>query len=289
MIQFLNGELIKQNIKPRPRDCNKGDFGKLLIVAGCNAMSGAAAISARAALRSGVGLCCVASTTAALLPLKISTPEAITLPLPETRSGAISQKAVNAILNYAKGCSAAVIGCGLSVCEDTEILVEKLLSELKIPTVLDADGINIAARNINILVNTSVPLILTPHLKEMSRLIAKDVSEIKQDKAHIATEFAHSFNCTLVLKDSATVIANADGEVFENRSGHPCMAKGGSGDMLSGMIGAFLAEGMSLKDAANCAVYLHSKAGELCGQKMGDYSVLAGDMIEVLPEVFQSI
>lgn len=288
-MKILDDKLIKSYIKPRERDCNKGDFGKLLIVSSCASMSGALQISTRAALRCGVGLCCAASVEAALLPLRVSTPEAITLPLSETRDGKISRKAADTILDYAKGCTAAVIGCGLSVCEDTEILLEELFKELEIPTVLDADGINIAARNINILRNTSTPLILTPHLKEMSRLIATDTSEIKKNKAEVAKEFAHSYNCTLVLKDFESVIANPDGEIFLNTSGHPCMAKGGSGDMLAGMIGAFLAQGFSPKAAANCAVYLHAKAGEICGSRMGDASVLATDMIEALCEVFTTL
>lgn len=285
-MKILDQKLIKSYIKPRERDCNKGDFGKLLIVSSCACMSGALQIATKAALRCGVGLCTAASVDDALLPLRISTPEAITLPLPSTKDGKISKKAVDIILDYAKGCSALVLGCGLSVCEDTEILLEELFKKLEIPTVLDADGINIAARNINILRNTSTPLILTPHLKEMSRLIAMDTPEIKENKIEVAKEFAHSYNCTLVLKDFESVIANPDGEIFKNTAGHPCMAKGGSGDMLAGMIGAFLAQGFSLKEAANAGVYLHAKAGEICGSKMGDLSVLASDMIKALPEVF---
>lgn len=285
-MKILDQKLIKSYIKPRERDCNKGDFGKLLIVSSCACMSGALQIATKAALRCGVGLCTAASVDDALLPLRISTPEAITLPLPSTKDGKISKKAADIILDYAKGCTALVLGCGLSVCEDTEILLEELFKKLEIPTVLDADGINIAARNINILRNTSTPLILTPHLKEMSRLIAMDTPEIKENKIEVAKEFAHSYNCTLVLKDFESVIANPDGEIFLNTAGHPCMAKGGSGDMLAGMIGAFLAQGFSLKEAANAGVYLHAKAGEICGKKMGDLSVLATDMIKALPEVF---
>lgn len=288
-MKILDDKLIKSYIKPRERDCNKGDFGKLLIVSSCASMSGALQISTMAALRCGVGLCCAASVDDALLPLRVSTPEAITLPLPSTKEGKISRKAADIILDYAKGCSAAVVGCGLSVCEDTQALLEQLFSSLEIPTVLDADGINIIARNINILRNTSTPLILTPHLKEMSRLIAMDTHEIKENKAEVAKEFAHSYNCTLVLKDFETVIATAQGEIFINTAGHPCMAKGGSGDMLAGMIGAFLAQGFSPERAANCAVYLHAKAGELCGKRMGDASVLASDMIKALPEVFLNL
>ena len=289
MDTVLSSDYIKQFLKPRPRDCNKGDFGKLLIIASCASMSGAATIAARAALRSGVGLCAVASTQSALLPLKISTPEAITMPLSETVDGAICKDALNTILDYAKGCSAAVLGCGLSVCEDTEILVKGLLRNLSIPIVLDADGINIAARNITILRDTSAPLILTPHLKEMSRLTGKSVCEIKENKGEFALKFARENNVILVLKDFETVIASPDGNMSICNEGHPCMAKGGSGDMLSGMIGAFLAQGLSPKASCEVAVYLHAKAGNLCGLKMGDYSVLASDMTEILPEVFQSI
>lgn len=289
MDTVLSSSYVKQFLKPRPRDCNKGDFGKLLIIASCTAMSGAAAIAARAALRSGVGLCAVASAERALLPLKISTPEAITLPLSETADGAICKDALNTILNYAKGCTAAVLGCGLSVCEDTKILVKGLLANLNIPIILDADGINIAAQNITILRDTSAPLILTPHLKEMSRLCGKTVYDIKANKQKIASEFAKEHNVVLVLKDFETVIASPNGEISINRTGHGAMAKGGSGDMLSGMIGAFLAQGFSPKAAAETAVFLHAKSGELCGQRMGDYSVLASDMTEALPEVFQSI
>ena len=288
-MKAINKELIKTYIKPRERDCNKGDFGKLLVVSSCASMTGAIQLVSSAALRCGVGLCCAASVNDALFPLRVSIPEAITLPLPQTHDGKISRKAADIILEYAKSCDAVVLGCGISVCEDTEILVEKLLSKLEIPTVLDADGINIAARNINILRNTSTPLVLTPHLKEMSRLIAMDTAEIGQNKEQVAAEFSKNYNCTLVLKDFETVIANPDGEVFINRAGHPCMAKGGSGDMLTGLIGAFLAQGFSLEAAANCGVYLHAKAGEMCGERMGDFSVLTSDMIKALPEVFTKL
>ncbi len=289
MDTVLSCEYIKQFLKPRPRDCNKGDFGKLLIIASCAAMSGAGAIAARAALRSGVGLCAVASAESALLPLRISTPEAITLPLLETRDGRISKKALSTILEYSKSCTAAVLGCGLSVCGDTEDLVKGLLANLSIPIVLDADGINIAARNITILRDTSAPLIITPHLKEMSRLCGKSVSEIKTNKEEIAASFAKEHNAIVVLKDFETIIASPDRDISICRAGHAAMAKGGSGDMLSGMIGAFLAQGFSPKDSAETAVFVHAKAGELCGDRMGDYSVLASDMTRALPEVFQSI
>lgn len=285
----LNDDYVKKFIKPRSRDCNKGDFGKVLLITSCRGMSGASVLAARAALRCGAGLCTVASAFSALLPIQLSVPEAITLPLPENLDGKISKNAIKPLIEYAKGCSAVIIGCGISVCKDTEILVPYLLNELTIPVILDADGINIVSKNITILGSTSAPLILTPHLKEMSRLTGISVCEIKSRKAQIAADFAKEHDITLVLKDFETVIATAAGKIFENHSGHPCMAKGGSGDMLSGMIGSFLAQGLSPEAAACCGVYLHAKAGSLCGERMGDHSVLASDMIEALPEVFQSI
>ena len=130
---------------------------------------------------------------------------------------------------------------------------------------------------------------MTPHLGEMSRLCSLSIEEIRQNRVRVASDFAKEYGVILVLKDYQTVIAAPDGEVFIHNGGHPCMAKGGSGDMLAGMIGAFLAQGLSPKDAACTAVFLHARAGELCGVCMGDRSPLATDLIEKLPEVFTTL
>ena len=286
---ILTQDYIKSLLPKRSRDCNKGNFGKLLCIASCRDMSGAAVLASRAALRSGAGIVYAASASSALLPLKVSTPEAIGICLSETKDGRISYKNADSLIKTADGMTAAVIGCGLSVCKDTTLLLKKLLPFLKIPTVIDADGINIIASDINILKNTCAPVILTPHIKEMSRLTGYEVSFIKENKEAVAKEFSKKHSVTLVLKDYQTVISTKDGEIFKNLGGHPSMAKGGSGDMLSGMIGAFLASGLSPADAAVCGVFVHSLAGEYCGERMGAATVLTTDMIEALTQVFKAL
>jgi len=285
--KILDKDFVGKYIVPRKRDCHKGDFGSVLIVASCSQMGGAAAISSLAALRSGAGLVFTASVDTALISTRVNAPEAIVIPLSQTDSGQISKENADSLIKKANSCSALVLGCGLSVCDDTKMLVKRLLKEVTVPIVLDADGINIAAENIDILRNTSAPIIITPHLKEMSRLIKKDVTYIKQNKEEIALSFSKEFNLTLVLKDFETLIACKGASLYKNTGGHPCMAKGGSGDMLSGMLGALLAQGLSPEAAATCAVYLHSKAGEICGNQMGDYSVITRDMINALCKVFK--
>ncbi len=284
---ILDKAYIKELLPKRERDCNKGNFGKTLIIASCRSMSGACVLASRAALRCGSGLTYAASAESALMPLKISTPEAITISLAETVDGAISADNADFLAEKANQMSAVVLGCGLSVCEDTQKLVAGLIGSLNVPLVLDADGINILAQDINILKNTSAPLILTPHIKEFSRLSGLDVCYIKENREKVASEFAKRHGVTLVLKDFETAIACKDGKLYKSIGGHPCMAKGGSGDMLSGMIGALISQGLSAENAACAAVFLHARAGEICGSKMGERSVITTDLIETLPEVFK--
>ncbi len=284
---ILDKAYIKSLLPRRERDCNKGNFGKTLIVASCRSMSGACVLATRAALRSGSGLTYAASAESTLMPLRISTPEAIVLPLCENADGAISFESADFLIEKANSMSVVVLGCGLSVCEDTKKLAARLLTRINVPVVLDADGINIVAQDINILKNTSAPLILTPHIKEFSRLSGLDVSYIKENREKVASEFAEKHGVTLLLKDFETVIACKGGELYKSIGGHPCMAKGGSGDMLAGMLGALISQGLSTENAACAAVFLHARAGEICGERMGERSVITTDLIETLPEVFK--
>ena len=286
---ILDKAYIKSLLPRRERNCNKGSFGKTLVIASCRDMSGALTLATRAALRSGSGLTYAASTLGALYPLKISTPEAITIPLIECACGAISKENLPFLTEKANTMSAVVLGCGLSICNDTESLVAGLIGALNVPLVLDADGINILAQDINILKNTRAEIVLTPHIKEFSRLSGLEVSYIKENREQVAQEFAEKHGVTLVLKDFETVVACKGKSLYKNIGGHPCMAKGGSGDMLAGMIGALISQGLSSDKAACAAVYLHARCGEICGERMGDRSVLTTDLIETLPEVFKEL
>ncbi len=280
---------VRPLLPPRERDCNKGDFGRLLLIVSSVGMSGAGLIAAHGALRSGVGLCCTATAAQASLPIQAALPETMTLPLPQTRTGAIRASCAPLLLRRANSSSAVVLGCGLSVCRNTEKLICNLLKGLRVPTVLDADGINIAAQHIHLIRNAPAPLILTPHPGEMSRLCKKSIDEIRRTRLQTAAEFATRHQVYLVLKDNVTVLSAPDGRQLFFEGGHPCMAKGGSGDLLAGMIGAFCAQGLAPLEAACCAVFLHGRAGEICGKHLGDRCVLASDLIAALPEAFQSL
>ena len=285
---FITRDLVSNLIGKRVRDCHKGDFGRLLVIASSRCYCGASLLCTLAAMRSGVGLCTLASIEEAVAAARVRAPEAITLPLKSTKDGAISFENFPLLLEKANSSTALLLGCGLSICEDTKKLVYSLIENVRVPIILDADGINLAAENIDILKKASAPIVLTPHLKEMSRLTNKSVAEIKADKKGVAEAFSKQYNVTLVLKDFKTVISNGK-ELFENTTGSPSMAKGGSGDMLSGMIGAFLAKGMRPIDAAVSAVYLHGLSGEIAANKFSEHSVLTTDMIELLGEAFLTL
>ena len=286
---ILDKAYIKSLLPRRERDCHKGSFGKTLVIASCRDMSGALTLATRAALRSGSGLTYAASTLGALHPLKISTPEAITIPLIECGCGAISKENLPFLSDKANTMTAVVLGCGLSICEDTQELVSGLIGSLNVPLVLDADGINILARDINIIKNTRAEIVLTPHLKEFSRLTGQSIEYIRQNREALALEFSEKYGVVLVLKDFETIIACKGKSLYKNIGGHPCMAKGGSGDMLAGMIGALISGGLTPEKAACAAVYLHARSGEICGERMGDRSPLTTDLIETLPEVFKEL
>lgn len=190
---------------------------------------------------------------------------------------------------YLKKSSACVVGCGISINEKTRRIVKDIMLYKEKPVVIDADGINIISENIDILKTAGKNIILTPHLKEMSRLLGEDVSVIKNNKYEIAKDFARKFGISLVLKDHETVIALSNGELYLNNIGNSGMAKAGSGDVLSGMIASFLAQGMSIKDALLSGVYLHAKSGDNCAKKLSKVSMTPIDIINELPYVFLEI
>ncbi len=284
---LLNHDYIKKLLKPRSKTANKGDFGKLLSVVSSQNYSGAAILSAQSALRCGVGICTVASIPTVLLPLRVRLPEAITLTLKE-QNGAISFQNAALLISESEKYSAMLLGCGLSLCEDTKRLVYSLISNTDLPLLIDADGINALSLNIDILKSRTGETVITPHIKEMSRLTGLSVNQIKNQPQKVALDFAKKHRVTVVLKDFYSYIATPSGNIYQNIGGHPCMAKGGSGDMLSGMIASFMAQGYSAEDASVSGVYIHSQTGAICQKKFGDFSVLTSDLISALSEVFCS-
>ncbi|MDF2567061.1 MAG: carbohydrate kinase [Oscillospiraceae bacterium] len=285
----IDKQMVKSLIKKRKSDAHKGDFGKLLCVCGSVNMSGAAVMSSLAALRSGAGLVTIATPKSAVSAVASHIIEGIFLPLDETTEGTICLSAVTKISQAFQTHTAAVIGCGLSLCKDTISVVQNLVSKSEVPLLIDADGLNAISRDVDVLKTKKAPLILTPHLGEMSRLCKKEINFIKENKAEVALKFARQYDVVVVLKGENTVVASPNGEVFINTTGNPGMARGGSGDVLSGMIGAFLAQGMEPQKAALCGVYLHGLSGDLCAQEYSELGMLPTDMIKMLPAVFKGL
>lgn len=273
--------VIEDLNKKREKDCNKGTFGTLGCICGCYGMAGAAMLCGSAAINSGSGI------VKMILPKSIypiaaaNLWEAVYLPMEENENGALSKDCVLKLTEAANGCSAIVMGCGLSVCDDTQKAVETVLSDCTKPIILDADGINCLSRNINVLSKRTAPTILTPHPGEMSRLCNMSIKEVQANRQKLAENFADSYNCILVLKGTGTIITDGKNTVI-NTTGNGCLAKGGSGDVLAGIIGALVCQGIDLFDAAAAGVYLHGYAADECSDKYSMSSVTARDVIKAI-------
>ena len=268
----------------RPANAHKGDFGKVFILAGSEGYTGAPVMAARAALRMGAGLVYLGVPRGIYPIVAVKCDEAMPFPLPEDYS---------AILEKARGCDAALIGPGLG--READGLVLRLLEDLDIPVVLDADGINALSGHIDSLDKRSALTVLTPHEGEFARLTGCELPI--RDRLAAAKEFAKAYGCVLVLKGHGTVTAASDGTAYINTTGNPGMAKGGSGDVLAGMIAALLGQKHLRQgrhggrdNAAELiadAVLYHGEAGDACAQTFGEYAMLPTDLIEAIPEVLR--
>lgn len=266
----------------RPRNAHKGDFGKLFILAGSEGYTGAPVLAARAALRAGAGLVYLGVPRDIYPIVAVKCDEAMPFPLPEEYA---------AVLEKARSCDVAVIGPGLGRVPERSRLVLSLLADLDVPVVLDADGINALAGHIDILDKRTGLTVLTPHEGEFARLTGCGLPV--KDRLSAARDFARDHGCILVLKGHGTVTAAPDGSACINATGNPGMAKGGSGDVLAGMVAALLGQRHlvqgrdSYRELVARAVQLHGLAGDLCAQKLGEYAMLPTDLIEALPEILK--
>lgn len=272
---------IRRCFTPRAADSHKGTYGTVLSVCGSYGMAGAAALAAKAALRSGAGLV-VSALPETIYPIVAAqVPEAVFVPYGE--SGAHAAKL---LLPRVRQASSLLIGCGLGQTRDAAELLEALVSDAACPIVLDADGINLLTRHISIVETIQAPLILTPHPAEMSRLLGCTTAEIQRDRAAAACEAVRRTGAVVVLKGHHTVIAAPSGELWVNPTGNPGMAVGGSGDVLAGMIAALAAQGLSTEDAARCGVYLHGAAGDRAAARLSQHAMLPSDIIDELGGLF---
>ena len=272
---------------PRRRpDAHKGDFGRCLIIAGSLGYTGAPALCARAASKMGAGLVFLGVPEAIYDITAAKCDEEMPFPLPCGADGRLSAEAAGEVLRRAAECHVCLIGPGLGRSPAITALVESALREIKIPVILDADGINALSGNVSALDAAASTVILTPHEGEFERLAGAPPSG---DRLRAARDFARAHGCLLVLKGHRTITAMPDGTAYINTTGGPAMAKAGSGDVLAGMMAALVGQGFPAADAAVAAVCLHGLSGDLCAAEYGEYSVAAGDITAMLPQAIKRI
>lgn len=286
-MEVIETDKAMSNLPSRFANSNKGSYGRLLTICGSKNMPGACVLSANAAMRCGTGLVQCALPECILPVASSKLTEAIFLPLDYNDDGCIKTTA-NIILQKANRPTACLIGCGLGLDEDIKNIVADIILSFDGPIILDADGINAIVENKNILKEKSGKIILTPHPGEMARLCNTTPEEIQSKRLGYATDFAKSYGVVMVLKGANTIVTDGD-HTYINTTGNAGMAKAGSGDVLSGMIGGFLAQGLSPINAAVSAVHLHGLAGDYVAKRFSRIAMQPSDMINMMCEVFYDL
>lgn len=277
-----------QLLAPRPVDSNKGRFGHVLVVGGSLGKAGAAAMAGMAALRVGAGLSTVATAKSVLPTVAGFHPELMTEVLDETDAGTISGYAQGVLDALVDKKSVLAIGPGTSRHPETSSMVRESVRKYTVPIVLDADGLNAFEGYANDLNGSGRTLVITPHPGEMARLISGTVKDVQQDRIGMAREFSRKHELIVVLKGNRTLVAHPDGEVWVNTTGNPGMATGGTGDVLTGMIAGLMAQAPSqLFRAVLAGVYLHGLTGDVARESTGEQSLVATDLIKMLPEAIR--
>ncbi|MEL7607159.1 MAG: NAD(P)H-hydrate dehydratase [Sedimentibacter saalensis] len=273
---------VREIITKRKRDSHKGTYGKAAFVSGSKGMAGAAVLNLNAALRSGSGLVKGFIPASIYNVVETMSLEAITHPFNEERL--YFDEFSREVLSFADVVST---GSGCTNLFNYEKILNSLLDECLNPLVLDAEGINLL--NLEKLKNYRQEIVLTPHYGEMARLLNKGVAEIRENIIETARSFSLFYNAYLVLKGARSLISCPDGSIFINTTGNPGMATAGSGDVLTGIITSFIGQQIDIKHALMAAVFIHGLAGDIAAKNVGEYSLIAGDIIKYLPEAFKEI
>lgn len=290
---LLDAESIAPFFRHRLRSVYKGSLGRVLVLGGSVGLIGAPVLAARAALRTGAGLVNLV-VPASIYPVaaNLAGPEVMVMPCEDSGNGYFNHLCFSKIQTLLSLSHVVVLGPGMGLHPDARSFIETLLSSVSVPIVLDADGLNLVSNNPSILSRIKSEIIVTPHPGEMGRLVGKSAKEVQEDRFGISSGFAKSHQVTVVLKGARTIIAHPKAVLTSSRkdrvlfsinalAGNPGMAMGGCGDVLSGILGALLARGLSLADAARCGVFLHARAGDLALPDTGGGT--ASDLIEILP------
>ncbi|MFQ5901887.1 MAG: NAD(P)H-hydrate dehydratase [Thermodesulfobacteriota bacterium] len=286
---LLDDEEIKESLVTRRIDFHKGDAGHLVVLAGSPGKTGAAALVSVAALRAGAGLVTlgIPETLNPIMEEKLT--EVMTHPFSGTGGKTFGPDDIDDIKELLKGKKALAIGPGLTTGPDVKKLVLRLIEEVDIPMVIDADAISCLAGDTEVLLRVKAPIVLTPHPGEMARLKDTTSDMIQRDRLHVARKFAEEHSVVMVLKGARTLVSDPDGHVYINPTGNPGMATAGTGDVLTGIIGGLLAKGYTPLESAKIGVYIHGMAGDMVAARIGMEGLIATDILEELPVAFKRL
>ncbi|NNF99573.1 MAG: NAD(P)H-hydrate dehydratase [Desulfobacteraceae bacterium] len=288
--QFLiTDNYVKNHMPHRTPIAHKGNTGHVLIIAGSTGKSGAAAMTAMTAVRSGAGLVTLGIPRHLNPSLESRVIEPMTEPLPESKNGTLSLKGLDKILQLCEGKQCLALGPGLGHGDSVAQLVRRLVVETSLPLVIDADGLNLLAGHLNLLGKLKTEAVLTPHPGEMARLTGESITRIQQDRIKSAREFAQKINHLIVLKGARTIVAHPDGRIFINPTGNSGMASGGMGDVLTGLIAGLIAQGGGIEKAVHTAVFLHGSSADALAVSKGLIGYTAREVMDHIPECLKSL
>lgn len=282
IVRTAGKDIYRKMLPDRPEDSNKGTYGRLLVIAGSKGMAGAAYLNAHAAYMTGAGLVRIYTSSDNREILQTLLPEAIITTYEE-----YNKEELLSLLTWA---DSVCIGSGLGMSRLSEKILKTVIEYVKVPCLIDADGLNLLAENNNYLNQMAERrFVITPHMKEMSRLTGISVEELKADRIQILKDFISRYRITCVLKDSRTLIASEEKGIRMNLTGNSAMAKAGSGDVLAGVISGWMVQGKEAEDAAELGTYIHGLSGDLAKFKKGVYSVMARDLIEYISKALMKL
>lgn len=275
------------SLPARARDAHKGQFGRVLVVAGSPGMTGAGCMAATAAQRAGAGLVTLALPASLQAIAEVKLTSAMTRGLPEPGEPVIGEAAAERVLGWAEEFDVMALGPGVGRAAETGAAMRRLAAELPLPVVIDADGLNALAEDLSALAEAAGPRLLTPHPGEMARLLGHgDPGRVQADRERIALDFAAEHGMVVALKGAATVVTDGR-RIYANPTGNPGMATGGTGDVLTGLAAGLLCQGLEPFEALQVAVFVHGLAGDMAAQICGELSLTAEDLLTSVPQAFQ--
>jgi NAD(P)H-hydrate epimerase len=289
MATSITPDRVHALLPERPTIGHKGTFGHVFVIAGSRGLSGAVKLAVEGALRSGAGLVTAGVPEPLADIAATSLLEGMTYMLPANTGESLSHTAVTPALEFARDKSAVVLGPGLSKHPETRRFVLEFVPNCPVPLVIDADGLNCLSADPTVLTSAASPCLLTPHPGEMARLTKRTTAEVQATREAMTTLFARSHSCTVALKGKNTVVSDPLGGTYVNPTGNAGMATAGTGDVLAGLLGGLLAQGMKAIDAALLGVYLHGLAGDLAAEARTERGMISRDLLEAVPEAWKHI